>query len=104
MVRLLFFLATAVLAGRISAATLVGNEAVLNLVGFAWNETHVFDCRPVTAELAVRFRHCAFEGDAPSFTGATQFYSCIHGDERWRIYRSRERCIDEIETMRANAP
>ena len=71
--------------------------------GFDWSEPETAKCVLVDAALKRRLGRCA-RADTPSFTGASDHLVCPIGKGEFLAFPTRERCVEELETMQANAP
>ena len=71
--------------------------------GFNWSEPETARCVLVDAALKRRLGPCA-RADTPSFTGASDHLVCPIGKGEFLAFPTRARCVDELETMLANAP
>ena len=89
--------ATASLAAGAAGAAAVGRY------GFNWSKPDTATCERVTEALAARFSEC-HPGDTESFTGKRDHLVCSLPDGEFLAFPDRARCVEELETMQANAP
>ena len=71
--------------------------------GFDWLHPDTARCVKVDAALARKLGPCV-EPDTPSFTGEKDHLDCPLGDGEFLAFPTEARCVEELETMWANAP
>lgn len=80
---------------------------VVGLFGFDWLHPEKAKCEAVTEKSAASFKSCEYlaKGATGSFSGDADYYKCVAGPKsEYMIYKTKERCAQELDTMQANAP
>ena len=78
---------------------------VVGQFGFDYLHPAKAKCAAITPERAKTFKSCTYIGtDGPgSFTTKTDYTKCIVGPKsEFMIFKTLERCVDELETEKAN--
>ncbi|HEX5036864.1 MAG TPA: hypothetical protein VFX30_06870 [bacterium] len=78
-----------------------------NLYGFDWLHQGVSQCETISERMAAGFKECLYYGPGTrgSFTGDADFYTCtVDENSEYMIYKTKERCNQELEVMRSGAP
>jgi hypothetical protein len=89
------------LAAAFARAAAADAHAVLGRVGFDWSDPGHAACVVVDERVARTLDGCA-PADADSFTGRRDHLVCRHGKGEFLAFPTRERCVEELETMEAN--
>jgi len=86
-------------------ATSVPTNSVVGKIGFDWLQPKTAKCTTITETLAAGFKTCraADANSEASFTGKKDFFTCkISEKSEYEIYPTKARCVEELETMKAN--
>lgn len=105
MKRILFLLSVLLTASAAHAAETPA--ALVGQFGFDWLRPGVAQCETITDKMAALFKTCTYfaKGSTGSFTGDADFHKCtVSKKSEYMIYKTKERCAQELETMQANAP
>lgn len=86
-----------------SADAGIAPESLIGKYGFDWLKPQHAKCQAVSANLAKKFRHCRTPEEG-SFTGQGGYRACKGSGGEFLVYDTKARCVEELETMRANAP
>lgn len=78
-------------------------EFTLDKYGFNWLKPETAECVQITKQLAEKFKDC-YVSEESTFTQQKGHIACNICGGTFLIYDTKIRCIDELETMRANAP
>jgi len=73
--------------------------------GFDWLNLKKFKCTPITESTRSLFKSCKYSGPGAtgSFSGKTDFTTCrVSEKSEYMIYKTKARCDEELEIMRAN--
>lgn len=89
------------LAAAFARAGAIDSNAVLGRVGFDWSDPVHAACTAVDDRVARTLEHCA-PADTAAFTGRRDHLVCRRGKGEFLAFPSRERCVEELETMQAN--
>jgi len=95
------------ISGLACAADAVPSTNVIGKIGFGFGEKLTSRCAPITKKLAQSFDKCEYEKtEKSSYAQKNDYYTCdiTKKGDQYVIYQSKERCTEELETMKANAP
>lgn len=98
-----FFAVSMLVASSAFAADKAPN--VVGLFGFDWLHPDKAKCEAVTEKSAALFKSCEYlaKGATGSFSGDADYYKCTAGPKsEFMIYKTKERCAQELEIMQSN--
>jgi len=80
-----------------------GKTEMLGRYGFNWSKPDAARCERVTEAIVKRLATCQV-ADTGSFTGKSDHVVCTLPDGEFLAFPNEARCLEELETMQANAP
>lgn len=89
--------------GFAAQAATVPVRSMLGKYGFDWLNPELAQCRRIQEKCLTKIKSCR-PADTASFSGAKGHFVCKVKDGELLVYESKERCLEELETMQANAP
>jgi len=95
------------MTASITAVAAGDYSSLIGLHGFDWLHPGVFQCESINERTIELFKTCSYfgPGSRSSFSGDGDFYTCTVGEKsEYMIYKTKERCNQEIEVMRSGAP
>lgn len=73
--------------------------------GFDWLKPKAAKCLPISDAEAKKFRKCEFFAAGDAFGLASTYHMCTApGRSEYFVYESRAKCVEALETMKANGP
>jgi hypothetical protein len=80
--------------------------SVVGGYGFDWLEGESAQCRRIARAEADAFGKCRFFPAGDAFGLPSSYHVCVaaSGGREYFVYESRLRCIEALETMKANGP
>ena len=78
-----------------------------SLYGFDWLHQGVTQCETISEKMAAGFKECIYYGTGSrgAFSGDSDFYTCtVDENSEYMIFKTKERCNQELEIMRTGAP
>jgi len=94
-----------ILLFSVSAGAAEKNADVVGRFGFDWLKPEKAKCEAITDKAAAAFKSCEYmaKGATGSFSGEADYHKCVAGPHsEIMIYKTKQRCIEELETMQAN--
>lgn len=83
------------------------NADVVGRFGFDWLKPEKAKCEAITDKAVAAFKSCEYmaKGATGSFSGEADYHKCSVGPRsEIMIYKTKERCAEELEIMKANGP
>ena len=82
----------------------IQNLPPLGSYGFDWLNADKAQCQKITPDLTKKFRSCEYKNPG-GFGLGNPSHSCrISKKSEYIVFSNKTICIDELETMKANAP
>lgn len=78
---------------------------VVGQFGFDWLKPDVARCETITEKVAAGFKSCEYlgKGATGSFSGDADYHKCVASPKsEIMIYKTKERCAQELEIMQSN--
>jgi len=82
----------------------IRNLPALGSYGFDWLNADKADCQKITPELLKKFRSCEYKNPGGFGIGNPSLSCRISKKSEYIVFSNKDICIDELETMKANAP
>jgi hypothetical protein len=80
------------------------NLPPLGSYGFDWLRPDKAHCQKITPELVKKFRGCEYENPGGFGLGNPSHKCRVSKKSEYIVFTDKAECMDELETMKANAP
>lgn len=94
-------------AAPATAAPASKGPSVVGQFGFDWLKPGAARCDAVTEKAQAGFKSCEYfgKGATGSFSGDADYHKCVAGAKsEIMVYKTKERCAQELEIMQSNGP
>ena len=82
----------------------IQNLPPLGSYGFDWLSPDKAQCQKITPQLAKKFRSCEYANPGGFGLGNPSHKCRISNKSEYIVFSDRAKCMEELETMKANAP
>ncbi len=79
-------------------------ESLRGFYGFDWFDPEASSCQKIELETLSGATTCQWVETKSSFLTLADFYKCKVVKGEYMIFKTFDRCLEEYETMQANAP